>query len=50
MERRPATEAVAMKLPDEAVLEDDVFLMAGTACLAAKKTLEKTSCQHRVVQ
>lgn len=39
LERRPATDAVAMMLPEGVGFSADVFFMAGAACLAARKTL-----------
>jgi hypothetical protein len=43
LDRMPAVDAVAIKLPEAVGLEVDVFRMAGAACLAARKTL-KTKC------
>lgn len=40
LERRPATDAVAMMLPEAVGFSGDVFFMAGAACLAARKTLD----------
>jgi hypothetical protein len=39
LERRPATDAVPMMLPPAAGFSADVFIIAGAACFAAKKTL-----------
>ena len=38
-ERMPATEAVATMLPLASGFSGDVCIMAGTECLAARKTL-----------
>lgn len=43
LERMPAVEAVAMMLPDDVGLEEEVFLIAGAACFAARNTLEQMS-------
>jgi len=38
-ERRPATDAVMMMLPEDAGFSADVFFMAGAACFAARNGL-----------
>lgn len=40
LERRPATDAVAIMEPDGCGLEDDVWRIALAACLVARKTLQ----------
>jgi hypothetical protein len=46
LERRPATDAVAMMLPEAVGFSGDVLFMAGAACLAARKTLDAHVSLH----